>query len=163
MSFALTRASSRSQTEGNMQVISRILGNHLVLFWGDAGYPETVFSVIAAMAWRPCWPALDCILQDVRYAFRTLRRMALGASAGDLQARIIAETLALAAVGMFVGAGASLILGRLLSRFLFGVTAADPATFVAMLAVLTFVAVLAGYLPARRASRIDPMVALRAG
>ena len=89
-------------------------------------------------------------------------RMALGASAGDLQSRIVFQTLGLAAIGMAVGAVASLALTRTLSGLLFGVTSNDPATFLGMLATLTAVAALAGYLPARRASKIDPMVALRA-
>jgi predicted permease len=88
-------------------------------------------------------------------------RMALGASAGELQMRIILQTLTLAAIGMLLGVSASWVLGRTLSRFLFGVTATDPVTFLGMLIVLTTMAILGGYLPARRASRIDPMVALR--
>ncbi len=89
-------------------------------------------------------------------------RMALGASAGDLQSRIILQTLGLAAIGMLVGSAVSWILARALSGLLYGVTPADPVTFLGMLIVLIAVAALAGYLPARRASRIDPMVALRA-
>jgi predicted permease len=89
-------------------------------------------------------------------------RMALGASAGDVQSRIVMQTLRLAAVGMVLGVIASAALARSASGLLFGVTAADPVTFAVMLAVLLTVALLAGYLPARRASRIDPLVALRA-
>jgi predicted permease len=89
-------------------------------------------------------------------------RMALGASARDLQARIILQTLGLAAMGMLLGTVASWILARALSSLLFGVTSTDPVTFLGMLATLTAVAAIAGYLPARRASRIDPMAALRA-
>ena len=89
-------------------------------------------------------------------------RMALGASAADLQSRIILQTLGLAAIGMLAGSAVSWILARALSGLLYGVTPADPITFLGMLIVLTAVAALAGYLPARRASRIDPMVALRA-
>jgi len=89
-------------------------------------------------------------------------RMALGASARDLQAGIILQTLGLAAMGMLLGTAVSWALARALNGLLFGVTPADPATFAGMLIVLTAVAALAGYLPARRASRIDPMVALRA-
>jgi predicted permease len=89
-------------------------------------------------------------------------RMALGASARDLQARIITQTLILAAIGMLVGTAASWILARAMSGMLYGVTATDPVSFTAMVLVLTAVAAVAGYVPARRASRIDPMLALRA-
>jgi predicted permease len=89
-------------------------------------------------------------------------RMALGASAAGLQRRIIRQTLGLAAAGIALGAGASWALSRSLSGLLYGVTSTDPATFGGMLAVLTGVAVIAGYLPARRATRRDPMAALRA-
>jgi predicted permease len=89
-------------------------------------------------------------------------RMALGASARDLQARIVLHTLGLAGMGMVLGISASWMLSRALSDLLFGVTSTDPATFLGMAATLAAVAVIAGYLPARRASRIDPMMALRA-
>ena len=89
-------------------------------------------------------------------------RMALGASARDVQGRIIGQTLRLATIGLVIGAGASWLLARGASGLLFGVTAADPQTFAGMVAVLTTVALVAGYLPARRASRIEPMAALRA-
>jgi ABC-type antimicrobial peptide transport system permease subunit len=89
-------------------------------------------------------------------------RMALGASARDVLARIIGQTLRLAMIGLVIGASASWLLARGDSGLLFGVTAGDPQTFIAMIAILTIVAVVAGYLPARRASRIEPMVALRA-
>jgi len=89
-------------------------------------------------------------------------RMALGASASKLQAGIIGQTLGLAAIGMLIGAVASVLLARALNGLLFGVTATDPLTFLAMPMVLALVAAIAGYLPARRASRIDPSIALRA-
>ena len=89
-------------------------------------------------------------------------RMALGASASRLQAGIIGQTLGLAAVGIVIGAAASWVLARALDGMLFGVTASDPLTFLLMPVILTLVAVIAGYLPARRASRIDPSTALRA-
>jgi predicted permease len=88
-------------------------------------------------------------------------RMALGASAANLQMRILVHTLILAAVGIVLGMGASWALARALRGFLFGVTSTDPITFAGMVLVLTLVAAIAGYLPARRASRIDPMIALR--
>ncbi len=88
-------------------------------------------------------------------------RMALGASAQDLRAAIILQTLGLAGIGMLVGVAASWMLTSTLRGLLFGVTSTDPATFIGMLVALTLVAITAGYFPARRASRIDPMVALR--
>lgn len=89
-------------------------------------------------------------------------RMALGASARDVQGGIIRQTLKLATIGMALGTIASWIMAQSAAGLLFGITARDPGTFLAMLLVLTLVALVAGYLPARRASRIDPMVALRA-
>jgi predicted permease len=89
-------------------------------------------------------------------------RMALGASAGRLQRRIVAQTLGLAAIGIAIGGAGAWALARAMSGLLFGVTAEDPATFGAMVVALTVVAALAGYLPARRAARADPMTALRA-
>jgi putative ABC transport system permease protein len=89
-------------------------------------------------------------------------RMALGASAGDVQSRIIVQTLSLAAIGMVLGTAVSWALVQSAGSLLFGITPRDPATFIGMLLVLTVVALIAGYLPARRASRIDPMVAVRA-
>jgi putative ABC transport system permease protein len=63
---------------------------------------------------------------------------------------------------LLIGVIASWALGRTMSGLLFGVTATDPVTFASMLGVLALVAALAGYIPARRASRIDPITALRA-
>jgi predicted permease len=88
-------------------------------------------------------------------------RMALGASATHLQSRILLHTLGLAAVGLALGMAASRALTGTLESLLFGVTPGDPVTFIGIGALLIGVAALAGYLPARRASRIDPMVALR--
>jgi len=88
-------------------------------------------------------------------------RMALGASAVDVQCRIVLGTLGLAAIGLGLGMGAARMLSRALGSMLFGVTAGDPVTFAVMGALLTSVALGAGYIPAWRASRIDPMVALR--
>ena len=89
-------------------------------------------------------------------------RMALGASATDLQRRIVLRTLGLAALGLALGMTASRVLSSVLGSLLFGITTGDPVTFIEVGALLIAVAVVAGYVPARRASRIVPMVALRA-
>jgi predicted permease len=88
-------------------------------------------------------------------------RMALGASTRDVQGKIVLQTVNLAVIGMLVGGVISIVLARSLAALLFGVSYGDPITFLGAAAVLATVAVLAGYLPARRASRIDPMIALR--
>jgi len=90
-------------------------------------------------------------------------RMALGASQGVVQRKILRETLVLAIVGIVLGTVASWIVAQLLRSQLFGVSSTDPATFVAMIVIVTAVALISGYLPARRASRIDPTVAFRSG
>lgn len=89
-------------------------------------------------------------------------RMALGASSATVQRHIVLQTLALALTGIVLGVAASSTLSGALSGLLFGVTSGDPLTFFGTLAVLIAVAAIAGYLPARNASRIDPMIALRA-
>lgn len=89
-------------------------------------------------------------------------RMALGASSFDVQSRIVLRTLGLAGLGLLAGIGASWILVRSVSGLLYGVASGDPPTFAAAALLLTAIAALAGYLPARRASKIDPMICLRA-
>jgi hypothetical protein len=88
-------------------------------------------------------------------------RMALGASATDLQRRIVLRTLGLAAIGLTLGMAGSRALSRTLGSLLFGITTGDPVTFMEVGALLIAVAVVAGYIPAWKASRIDPMIALR--
>jgi putative ABC transport system permease protein len=88
-------------------------------------------------------------------------RIALGASRRNVQGQIIRETLDLAAIGIVLGTVGSWMLARALRGLLFGVTSTDAVTFIGMIAIVTLVAALSGYLPARRASRIDPIVAFR--
>jgi len=89
-------------------------------------------------------------------------RMALGSSAGRVQREVLAGTLRLALTGIVLGCVASLLAARLISSLLFGTSAWDLATYAGMALLLLLVAALSGYLPARRASRISPLVALRA-
>jgi predicted permease len=88
-------------------------------------------------------------------------RMALGASAEHVRFRVLRQAMTLALAGVSIGALGAWVAGRLLGSLLYGVSAGDPLTFVAMVLLLTMVAMAAGYFPARRASMVDPMVALR--
>jgi hypothetical protein len=88
-------------------------------------------------------------------------RMALGATTAQVQRSVIARTLRLALIGIFTGAVASLLVSRAIAALLFNTAPNDPITFAAMVALIGAVALLAGYIPARTASRINPMVALR--
>jgi predicted permease len=88
-------------------------------------------------------------------------RISLGAGRRAVEWMVVRDSLLLAGLGVAVGVPASLWLSRLVRQQLFGVTATDPATIAAASLFLVAVAVLAGYLPARHAARVDPMVALR--
>ena len=89
-------------------------------------------------------------------------RMALGASPGAVQIGIVLRTFALAALGLVLGMTASRALASALGSLLFGITTGDPVTFIEVGTLLLAVAAIAGYIPAWKASRIDPMLALRA-
>jgi predicted permease len=88
-------------------------------------------------------------------------RMALGATVVNVQLRVIAKTLRLALIGIVLGAIASFAVARAITSLLFAVQPNDPPTFTSTILLLTVVAIVAGYVPARRASRINPMTALR--
>lgn len=88
-------------------------------------------------------------------------RMALGATRGNILQLILGRTLKLTAAGILAGLIAAFFLSRFLSTILFGITVHDSVTFVAVPTCLILIALLAGYLPARRATRVDPVTSLR--
>jgi putative ABC transport system permease protein len=88
-------------------------------------------------------------------------RMALGAGRREVLRMVLKEAMALVAVGIGLGLAAGAIMTRLLAGFLYAVSVTDPATFAGVTLLLGAVALLASLIPARRATRVDPMVALR--
>jgi putative ABC transport system permease protein len=88
-------------------------------------------------------------------------RLALGAGTGSVRKMVVLQGMRLAMAGVAVGLGAALGLARLITTFLFGVQAKDPAVFSAVAILLSLVSLLAVWIPARRATRIDPVIALR--
>jgi ABC-type antimicrobial peptide transport system permease subunit len=88
-------------------------------------------------------------------------RLALGAQPTNVRTMVVLQGMRLAAIGVLIGVGAAFWLARYMSTFLFGVEARDPLVFVGVPALLVIVALLAVWIPAARASRIDPLGALR--
>ncbi len=88
-------------------------------------------------------------------------RVALGARHGEILSMVVGQGVRLAGIGAGVGLAASLVLGRLLRSQLFEVSPFDPVIFAGMVVFLVAAAAMASYIPARRATRVDPMIALR--
>jgi ABC-type antimicrobial peptide transport system permease subunit len=88
-------------------------------------------------------------------------RLALGAQVSTVKNMVVVQGMRLALVGVVLGVGAALGLAKLIATFLFGVTPRDPFVFVGVPVLLSVVALLAVWIPARRASRVDPIIALR--
>jgi putative ABC transport system permease protein len=88
-------------------------------------------------------------------------RMALGAQRGNVLRMVVGQAMSLTLVGVIIGAAGAWLLTRLMQKLLFGVTASDPVTFIAVSALLALVAALAASVPGLRATRVDPVVALR--
>jgi len=88
-------------------------------------------------------------------------RVALGAQIIDIVRLVVRRGMVLVVTGLLIGLSTSIALTRVLSRLLFGVTAFDVVTFIGVSTLLISAALLACYLPARRASKVDPLIALR--
>jgi predicted permease len=152
-------AVDRDQPISNIQTMEEILAS-------EVSQRRLGMSLLAAFAALALLLASLGIYGVLSYAVtqRTPEigmRMALGAQPGDVLRMVLGEGMRLVLLGLGIGLSASFALTRVMANLLFGVSATDPITFIAITLLLIVVALLACYIPARRATRIDPMVALR--
>ena len=159
---AAVYGASGDQTIYGVQVIQQSLAQSL----SSQRFPMILLGVFAGLALLLASIGIYGVISYsvIQRVHEIGIRMALGAERRDVFRMVIGQGLRLALAGVAIGAATAFILARLLSSFshlLYGVGAGDPATFLAVSAVLTGVAILACYIPARRAMKVDPMVALR--
>ena len=131
-----------------------------------AAQPRFTASLLAGLSLTALVLAIVGIYGAIAYSVteRTQEmgiRIALGASRGDILSLVLRQGMTLAGAGIAIGIVASLALTRMLGSLLYGVSATDPLTFAACAAVFAAVALLASYIPAMRATRVDPVVTLR--
>jgi putative ABC transport system permease protein len=153
------RAVDPTQPISQIRLMTRMVNNSLA----PRRFVVTVLGAFASMALAM---ALIGLYGVISYAVtqRTQElgvRMALGAQPAEILRLVLGQGMKLAGLGAAVGLVASLAISRLLRNELFQVSAFDPLTFASMAAALVAAALLASYIPARRATRVDPMVALR--
>jgi putative ABC transport system permease protein len=134
--------------------------------WGRLAQPRFYSGVFAAVAAVALLLATIGIYGVLSYAVTRRThdvgvRMTLGASAGDVLRLVMRRGVAVTALGVTFGLAGSLVLTRSLASLLYGVPSTDPLTYATVAALVSAVALLACWLPARRAVRIDPMEALR--
>lgn len=128
--------------------------------WGVVAGLLTVFAVIAlVLAAVGLYGVMSHSVNQRRHEIGI--RMALGAQARDVLCMVLRRAVGLTLLGVAGGITLALLLARLLAALMYGVSTADPGTYIALVTLLVAVALCASYLPARRATKVDPMVALR--
>jgi len=153
------REVDRDQPIANIRSMDQIMSNMA----GEARFRTLLLGVFAAVALLLSAIGIyGVIAYSVAQRTREIGiRMALGAHGGDVLGLMIMQGMKLALIGVGVGIAGALALTRVLSNLLFNVSATDPPTFVGVSTLLALVALLACYVPARRATKVDPMIALR--
>ncbi|HEV2416699.1 MAG TPA: ABC transporter permease, partial [Terriglobia bacterium] len=139
------------------------LEDNLTRMYGYVSFPYIIVWVFAALALVLSAVGIFGVISYsvTQRTHEMAIRMALGAQPKDVLRLILAEGLRTTGLGLVIGVFVSLALGRLIQSFLFGVRSYDPLTLIVVMLVMAAVAVLASYFPARRATKVDPVVALR--
>ncbi|QOY87113.1 ABC transporter permease [Paludibaculum fermentans] len=159
---ALQRAVASVDKDQPLVAVS-LLDENLAEFIAPQRFDTTLMTIFAVIGLALAASGIFGVM-SYRVAQRTREfgvRLAVGASGQDLLRMILGEALATAVLGLAIGWAAASALTRYLASLLFGVKPSDPLTLIAVAAVALAAVVMAGYWPARRASRLDPMAALR--
>lgn len=142
---------------------ARTMGGRVADFHAGDGFGAVLLAAFAAVALVLATVGIYGVVaySVTRRGHESSVRIALGARPRDIFSLVVGQGLRLAVVGVAIGLAASLAVGRLLESLLFGVSATDPVTLVTITLLLTAVALAACLTPARRATKVDPIVALR--
>jgi len=152
------RAVDPDQPVSNVRTMDEVLGEETA----SRRLGMTLLAIFAALALLLCSLGIYGVLAYfvVQHTPEIGVRLALGAQRRDILALVLKKGMGLSLVGVVIGLGAALALTRLMTSLLFGVSAADPLTYAGITLLLSLVALCACYLPARRATKVDPLVAL---
>jgi predicted permease len=164
LALAASIASELRATSGGLPVArTRTLEQIVAASTSPARFSMTLLMVFATIALALAIVGLYALMShSVQQRTQEIGiRMALGAVPGDVRALVLGQGLRLAGVGVVLGVGAALMLTRLMVNLVFGVRTYDPAVFGSVVVLLTSVTLLAAYIPARRATRVNPLDALR--
>ncbi len=144
---------------GNVRSMEQVTGDSLA----ENDFNTTLLTIFAAIALLLAAIGIYGLMAySVQQRTQEIGiRMALGASPQRVRGMVVRQGMLLAGIGVVIGVNAALGLTRLMTGMIYGVKTWDPGTFVPVVAVLSVVSLLAIYVPARRASRVDPMVSLR--
>jgi predicted permease len=153
------RSLDKEQPVNDIETLSDVISET----YGAIRFPMTLLWIFSALALALAAVGIFGVMSYTisRRTKEMAIRMALGASRREMLGLLLREGLGVTLLGVLLGSAGALLLSRVMAGYVYGITATDPLTFAAASGLLTAVALLAIYIPARRAARVDPMAALR--